>query len=210
MSNDPADLKEQPPPDYLVPYVRATRRHGDGLGSLLWASRRTQEMRFEALCRLRNFEGCSILDVGCGRADLLDYLLKNRIIPADYVGLEAVGILAQAARNKGLPGCTIIEADFVTEPRRMYVGADVVLFSGSLNTLQPAAFYRTLTHAYEAAAEEVVFNYLCSPELAGTKYLTWHKPADVMAFARGLTPDVRSLRGYISGDCSVSMRKCNL
>ncbi len=89
----------------------------------------------------------------------------------------------------------------------MYVGADVVLFSGSLNTLSVEAFYRTLQHAYEAAAEEVVFNYLCSPELAGTQYLTWHKPRDVLEFARRLTPHARSLNGYISGDCSVSMRK---
>ena len=207
MNRDPANLDEAAPPAYLVPYVRATRRHGEGFGSLLWASRRTQELRFGALCRLRDMRGCSILDVGCGRADLLDYLIERQMTPADYVGLEAVGTLANAARRKNLPQCTIIEGDFVKDPRRMDVGADVVLFSGSLNTLPAGMFYKTLGHAFESAAGEVVFNYLCSPELAGTRYLTWHKPGDVMAFARKLTPHVRSLNGYISGDCSVSMRK---
>lgn len=207
VSSDSAKVDSDETPAYLAPYVRAVRRHGDGFGSLLWASRRTQETRFGALCRLRDLSGCSVLDVGCGRADLLDYLLRRGMTPADYVGLEAVGTLAKAAGRKKLPNCTIIEGDFVSDPRRMYVGADVVLFSGSLNTLSDEAFYRTLGHAFEASAQEVVFNYLCSDELAGTRYLNWHKPADVMDFARKLTPHVLSINGYISGDCSVSMRK---
>jgi hypothetical protein len=205
----PRVIKEdsQPEPAYLAPYARAARRHANGFASLLWASRRTQALRFEALCRLRSMKGCSILDVGCGRADLLEFLIGRKEAPARYVGLEGIGGLARAAAGRNLPGCAIIEGDFVADPKRMFVGAEVIVFSGSLNTLSKPQFYRTLERAYEAAGAAVVFNYLCSDELAGTRYLNWHKPAEVMAFARSLSGSVRKIEGYISGDCGVSMEK---
>jgi hypothetical protein len=63
-------------PEYLQPYVNAVQKYGTGFNSLLWASPKTQKMRFEALRRVCDFEGRSILDVGCGRADLLDHLMS--------------------------------------------------------------------------------------------------------------------------------------
>ena len=56
---------------YLQPYLKAAERHGAGFGSLLWASPETQASRFDAVERLGRLHGKSILDVGCGRADLL-------------------------------------------------------------------------------------------------------------------------------------------
>src|SRR3954451_9296777 len=81
------------PKSYLAPYVSAAERHAGGFRSLLWASVSTQEKRFDAFTRVCDFAGKSILDVGCGRADLLDYLLGRGIEPDHYVGLEAVQLL---------------------------------------------------------------------------------------------------------------------
>jgi len=41
-----------------------------------------------------------LLDVGCGRADLFDYLLARKRPPADYIGIEAIPELPAAAREK--------------------------------------------------------------------------------------------------------------
>src|SRR4051794_899899 len=114
-------------PSYLAPYLRAALNYGDGFGSLLWASPTTQATRFhviECICELR---GRSVLDVGCGRADLLDFLVSRGVKPADYIGIEAVEPLAAAAERKAHDGVPtrIIRADFVTDPTRLFVGADV-------------------------------------------------------------------------------------
>jgi len=53
-------------PTYLQPYSRAVKRHGPDFRALLWASRRTQEQRFEALAHVADPTGLSILDLGCG------------------------------------------------------------------------------------------------------------------------------------------------
>jgi SAM-dependent methyltransferase len=196
-------------PSYLRPYRDAAAAHGAGFGTLLWASPQTQAVRFEAIRRAVDLNGKSVLDVGCGRADLLEYLLGRGVRPADYVGIEAVGDLAAAAEAKRLPRATIARADFVAEPVRLFVGADVVVFSGSLNTADDSVFYSTLTRAWDAAAETLVFNYLCSPLLAGREYLYWRHPADVTRFARALAHDVRTDDEYLPGDMTVRLHRAD-
>ena len=106
-----------PSPAYLEPYMKASRRFGAGFGSLLWASPKTQAARFRALTRCCDFQGRTILDAGCGRADLLDYLFRHEIPPAKYIGVEAIEPLAAAAEKKAHRDCSIVRGDFVDDPR---------------------------------------------------------------------------------------------
>jgi SAM-dependent methyltransferase len=197
------------PLPYLQPYLNAAERHGAGFGALLWASPETQATRFDAIERLGRLQGKSVLDVGCGRADLLGYLLGRGVRPAEYTGIEAVAELASAAvgncAGARVPA-RIIRADFLREPLRLFVGADVVVFSGSLNTVDDGPFYDTVRRAFEATADTVVFNFLCSPYLAGAEYLRWRRPSDVLGYCWQLTRDVRTLEDYLQGDFTVAIR----
>lgn len=196
---------------YLAPYRRAAERHGADFPSLLWASTHTQEVRFDAICRLAPLGGRSVLDAGCGRADLLRFLLSRGVRPADYNGIEAVHELATAAgracERAGAVPARITRADFVREPLRLFVGADLVVFSGSLNTIDDGPFYATIRRAFDAAAETLVFNFLSSNYLAGAAYLRWRRPASVLRFCADLTGDVKSLDDYLHGDCTVALFK---
>ena len=89
----------------------------------------------------------------------------------------------------------------------MFVGADVVLFSGSLNTLIDETFYVTLRHAFAATGRHLVFNFLSSSLLAGTRYLYWRHRAHVRRFLEQLGAEVRQLDDYIDGDCSMLASK---
>lgn len=195
------------PPEYLAPYLDAARRHGGGFESLLWASHATQAHRFDAMLRLVQFDRRIVLDVGCGRADLLDYLIERGIWPKRYIGMEAVAPLAAAAAAKEQPDAEIIRADFVLDSRAMEVGADVIVCSGSLNTLDTRTFYATIRDAFAAAGEALVFNFLCSPHLAGRPYLRWHGSEEVLRVCGQMCPDVRELGEYLDGDCTMAMRK---
>lgn len=196
-------MKERP--EYLKPYDTAAARHGAEFGALLWASPRTQAVRFGAMCELVSFEGKRILDVGCGRADLFDFLAERGLCGASYAGVEAVPELVAAARAKGR---NIVEADFVARPEVMDVGADVIAISGALNTMEDGEFYTTLRRAHAAARQVVVFNFLCSTLLAGASYLRWRRREDVVDFVRGLGPrEVRWTEKYLAGDCTVAVVK---
>jgi SAM-dependent methyltransferase len=194
-------------PDYLLPYLNAAQRHGSAFSSLLWASPDTQADRFDAIAAGADLAGKSVLDVGCGRADFLDYLVRRGIEPSTYIGIEAVPALAQAAREKRHPDATIIEADFVAEPRRLFVGAQIVVISGALNTMDDVTFYAAVRRAYDAAGECLIFNFLSSPRLAGTPYLHWRGAKDVLRFARDHASWVTTVDDYLPGDCTVVMGK---
>jgi hypothetical protein len=192
---------------YLEPYLRAASRHGDRFASLLWASPKTQAARFDAICRLADMQRRRMLDAGCGRADLLDFLLERGIEPAEYIGIEAVDELAAAAMRKQLPKAQIVHGDFVRDPKQLEVGADVIVFSGSLNTLGPEQFYLSLRQGWEAADEVLVFNFLAATHIASAQWLTWHHAADVLTQMRQLSNQVRMLEDYLDGDCTIAVFK---
>jgi SAM-dependent methyltransferase len=195
-------------PTYLQPYTRAVKRHGAEFGALLWASPKTQRQRFEAIVELVDPTGLIVLDLGCGRADLLDFFIARDIAPLRYIGIEAVAELADAAARKEHPGVRILHADFIKDPRRIEsASADVILCSGSLNTLEPNVFYDVLRQAFAVAGRAVVFNFLCSPLLAAANFLHWHHRADVERFARTLSDDVTVRDSYIVGDCTLALWK---
>ena len=199
------------PPPYLRPYLSAAQRYGSGFGTLLWASPKTQAVRFDALIRAATgdaIRGHRLLDVGCGRADLLDHLRHRRVIPSAYVGLEAVEDLAVAVERKALPAATVIRGDFVRQPELMRSAkADVVVISGSLNTMDADAFHAAVAAAFAAAGRVLAFNFLAGPTLAGASHLTWHRPADVRSFAATLSDDVGYWDDYLRGDATIAVRK---
>jgi hypothetical protein len=199
---------ESEQPAYLQPYARAVRRHGAAdLRALLWASRQTQATRFAALLSMADPSGLTVLDLGCGNADLLDFLIARGHVPQRYVGLEGVADLAESARKKGHAMAEIIGGDFVRDARAMDVGADITFCSGALNTLDPAEFYQTIRSAFEASRQALVFNFLSSPLLAGMSYLRWYERGDVLRFARSLTREVDVRDDYLEGDCTMALRK---
>lgn len=195
-------------PPYLEPYLQAADRHGGTFGALLWASPQSQAARFRALTRAYRFKGKSILDAGCGRADFLDYLIDSSLEPDHYVGLEAVDVLADAAEQRhAVDRAMIVRADFVRDPIRLFVGADAVVFSGSLNTLSQPEFEKTIRLAFDAATEALVFNFLSSPRLAGAKHLNWHRLDDVTRLIEELTPDYTIIDDYMDGDTTLAARR---
>jgi hypothetical protein len=192
-------------PSYLVPYSRA--RRAPGVRALLWDGPHDQTVRFEAIVRACPLDARHILDVGCGPADFLGYLRQRDINPSHYTGLEAQPWLARAARRRRYGNCSIVEADFVKDPGKLFVGADVVVFSGSLNLLSSKQFYRSIHDGWEATGEWLAFNFLCTPDLAGARWLVWHRRKAVLALARRLGAIAKMDDTYEAGDCLVVMRK---
>jgi len=195
-----------PQRDYLLPYLRAIRTHGTRFPSLLWASRASQAARFEALVRLYDFRGRRVLDAGCGQADLLVYLAGRDALPAAYIGVEALEEHLAIARGRAGRGALLLRGDFVADPSVLHAGADVIVFCGSLNTLDRTAFRNVLCEAAEAAPA-VLFNFLSSPHLAAADWLTWHEPAEVVDLGRRLGCRTTSLGDYLVGDCTMLWMK---
>ena len=164
----PADRHDS---GYLDPYRDAVRDLGASFGSLLWKNPEAQRTRFDVIidaCRLR---GRVVADLGAGLGDLALRMHERNIEYGRYLAVEGVDELANAARERlaSVPECVVVEGDFVADERLFAAlvrdhGAEVLAFSGSLNTLTQGDAERTLDRAWSVLRRvrggQLVFNFL--------------------------------------------------
>jgi SAM-dependent methyltransferase len=114
---------------YVERYERRLAEHGHAPETLGWRPGR-ERARFGVVADVIADTGArSLLDVGCGFADLLDFL-REQGWDGDYHGIDLVpGLLAEARRRH--PALRFEEADIADyEPGRAF---DVVVASGVFN-----------------------------------------------------------------------------
>ena len=86
--------------------------HGNSVESLGW-NKESQKQRFDVLSKIGNFNGASILDVGCGFGDFLSYLKRRDILPYKYVGIDLISeFIARAAEMH--PGTSFYNKDVLS------------------------------------------------------------------------------------------------
>ncbi|MDQ6966638.1 MAG: methyltransferase domain-containing protein, partial [Mariprofundaceae bacterium] len=104
--------------------------YGSTTDALHWASRGQQKLRFRVLADIGVTSGDSLLDVGCGFADLRDWL-SSHDMDVDYTGLDLstgfVAIAAQRHADATLLCGELFDADFALK------SFDWVVLSGTLN-----------------------------------------------------------------------------
>jgi SAM-dependent methyltransferase len=124
---DPADRA-----DYVERYERRLREHGHSPEALGWGRLGREQVRFSVMAAAIEEVGAkSVLDVGCGFADLHDYL-RGRGWQGLYRGIDIVpGLLDQARRRE--PGLDLELADLSAyRPGEQQV-VDVAVASGVFN-----------------------------------------------------------------------------
>ena len=149
--------------EYLKPYRRAVERFGAGFEATLWGSRDAQTLRFDVMIDVARFEGCVILDAGCGQGDFAARLLERSVAFKRYVGVDALEQMIEVARVRELPRCEFLCADVLADPA-IVAGQqpDYVCISGTLNTMDESAARRLVASSFGAAARGVAFNFLSS------------------------------------------------
>lgn len=202
-------------PPYLEPYRHALAHHGPSFEATLWKSRRTQRARFRVLTRMIDLRGLTVLDAGCGLGDLAEYLRDRRIEVQEYLGVDAFPDVIERARARGLHRARFERCDFAGDAAAFAAlareaGADVALFSGSLNTFEQAAAVDVLGRAFDAVRVGVVFNFLSAasptPSPVPPDPAKRFDPAAVLAWALGRTPLVRVRSDYLGGrDATIAM-----
>lgn len=162
--------KSQPDPRYLEPYREAVRAHGPGFEALLWRSQEYQIKRFEVLAQACQPKGKVLADLGAGRGDLFEYLQAVNQAPTKYIGVEGISELVEPAQKR-FPDSSWVIADFVSDKalfERLVTefGVSVVVFSGSLNTLDERTAMVVLDRVWDALhridGAVLAFNFLSS------------------------------------------------
>jgi SAM-dependent methyltransferase len=202
------------PDDYLDAYRDAQDDFGNDFRVTLWANTRSQEQRFKVFNQMCFLHGKRLLDAGCSRGDMADYLVRQNVEYAGYVGIDGLPEVIEYANKRGLPRAEFHAGDFVTNAALLSIGKpQVILFSGTLNTMGDDTAMGLLDAAWEACSETLLFNFLSSrsstdrrDELGPARRLD---PLVYLDWAMQRTPAVQLRQDYFKSghDATIKMSK---
>ena len=110
-------------------YQKKFRRFGSSPKALQWYSKKAQIIRFLKFVQYLDISHHSVLDIGCGFADIIP-ILRNRFVDFTYTGVDLVPEFIAIAKER-YPECSFFTKDYLKNPfvRKF----DYILCSGVLN-----------------------------------------------------------------------------
>jgi len=201
----------------------SVERYGYQPQALYWSNREIQEIRFQKLIEILppanqiNHQAWSLLDVGCGFADLLDYLKTQHYQP-DYTGIDISPEMVLGAKSMH-PDSVIKEgelSDFDFNCSQF----DYVMLSGALNEVvetevegtheQQGEYAKSVIKTmYSISRKGVAFNLLdARHEWVNSRYdLQSFLPNQIVDFCQGFANRVELVEGYLENDFTIYLRK---
>ncbi|WEJ63496.1 class I SAM-dependent methyltransferase [Thiomicrorhabdus lithotrophica] len=201
----------------------SVERYGYQPQALYWSNRDIQEIRFQQLMGILpssadlKHQAWSLLDVGCGFADLVGFLQRHEYFPT-YAGIDISPqvVLGAKSMNSGLDIQEGELADFDFKVRDF----DYVMLSGALNevveteiegTAQQQGEYAksVIKTMYQICKKGVAFNLLDSRnEWVKSRFdLQSFLPEDIIQFCQAFANDVELVEGYLENDFTIYLRK---
>ncbi|MEA2073238.1 MAG: class I SAM-dependent methyltransferase, partial [Campylobacterota bacterium] len=160
-------------------YTSAIEMFGTTARGVNWASKKNQELRFDAILKLLpdDLSSFSIADAGCGFGDFYLYLEKKKRLPKRYIGIDSVlEMYSIASQNTAQE---ILNTDICRDP---LPNADYYICSGALNVLTPFETQLFVQNCYNSSRKAFIFNALYGDTVSETyNYLT-QKSIDEMVF----------------------------
>jgi len=189
-------------------YADKVARHGFDHRGLGFRNRSSQELRFEALIQLGDFDGRSILDVGCGFGDLLVYLRDHGIEPR-YTGIDICEPMVKRCleRFEGTNARFHVADVLEWQPDGEY---DYVVASGifGLDSRDARARIRpTLRQMFGWARRGMAANFLSQRSLEPAEARVYVDPAEALEMGLALTPAVRLDHSYLPNDFTLYLDK---
>ena len=110
-------------------YQKALEKYGISPKALQWSSWESQAKRLRELVKDIDFEGKSVLDVGCGFGDFINYIAAKNI-NFRYKGIDIVPEFIEFAKNR-YSQFEFEARDYFNNP--LEENFDIVVTSGTLN-----------------------------------------------------------------------------
>mmetsp|Transcript_166767 Transcript_166767/g.320230 ORF Transcript_166767/g.320230 Transcript_166767/m.320230 type:complete len:309 (-) Transcript_166767:150-1076(-) len=158
---------ERDVPKYFQLYRANLDADPDLWNALNWDERENQQKRFEVFAAAIDFNGRSVLDVGCGQGDFAKHLVRLNVTPALLRGIDGMPEFVAEAKRKALPW-EEYEVGDVFEPGTLGSACDWIVMSGVLCNLDPSQTQQLLTNCWRITRYGVAFNFPTTRGLSKT------------------------------------------
>ena len=174
-----------------------------------WSSKEVQQIRFEAIVSMTNFNATSILDVGCGYGDLKAYL-DCYCSNFEYIGLDQEHSFIDFAKKRfqNQPSTWFYATDFTCCNLPL---VDIIIASGALSYRceNPNFYIEQIQRFYEAANKIFIFNMLDDSVFESGSVVVSHNKEYIYNQCKLLCKDVSIKANYLDNDFTIMMKKKN-
>lgn len=199
-------------------YQKSFKKYGVSPRALHWVSKEAAEVHYKQLIADLDFEGKSVLDVGCGFGDIIPYILEKSK-HFEYIGIDIVPEFIKVAKDTYKNRINIkkklrvhfLVRDYIKNPLRQKF--DVVLCCGALNS-NPSNSIRYRKKAieimWEYAREVVAFNMsggYPQPENKNVNRVFYANSLEILRFCFTLTSKIIFRHHYRKRDFTIAMFK---
>ncbi len=188
-------------------YQALIEKHGNSFRALNWGSAESQRKRFEVLSEAGIKSGDSILDVGCGLADLYAWMLEQNLV-VNYTGIDITPSMTQAAQNR-FPN-TVITNSTIFDTELSIDIFDYVVASGIffLRKEDPMGHMEKVVSAmFKKSVKGIAFNSLSAWASVKTEGEFYADPQKVVEFCKKLSPHIALRHDYHPSDFTVYVFK---
>ncbi len=160
---------------------------GETAQTLGWRDSSQQQLRFRILAEIADLSGCSILDIGCGFGDLLDYVRDAGVHDVRYTGTDLNPTLVEVAQKRHAKArfhATTDLSQFADDSQEYVFLSGLFNFKIDDNT---GFMHDTVRESFRIASCGVAFNLLGSYVDFKEEHLFYHREQEIFDFAKSLT-----------------------
>jgi trans-aconitate methyltransferase len=183
-------------------HQHAFRQFGHHPNALLWSGIKIQYLRFEQLAKINIQTGDSLLDVGCGFADL-NFYLKQQNIPTQYQGIDIVEDFIVKAKALYPKAQLSVNDLFTLDPEPNSI--DYLMLSGALNYVIDDADNKarqTIEKMFATCRKGIAFNLLDNDDQwsSSRNDLQTYNKQEVESWVKKLTSNYQIIDNYLDND----------
>jgi SAM-dependent methyltransferase len=180
-----------------------TRKYEKGdVRSLGWFTPESQLLRFSILSKIANFDNCSVLDAGCGYADLCGYI-KNIHPTCRYYGIDQIPeFILKAVNDYGnMPDVVFFQGDIEMASLPIL---DYTLASGLLcyKNSNPLYVFEMIQKLFMGCRLGLAFNML-SKEPENNTLLNAYDKNMIFSFCKTLSSQCVLHDNYLEDDYTI-------
>jgi len=174
--------------------------------ALGWRKKNEQLLRFKMLIEPNKLNDCSVLDIGCGTGDLLEYLIINNI-HCEYTGIDQIKdfITLAGEKYKNQNNTSFLLGDFWTADLGKY---DYVIASGALSYrhADPNFIFKMIAYLFSLSKKAFAFNLLEKTDMKNGGLVAYNKN-EMLGFCKKLSSNVILKDDYLEGDFRILMNQ---
>lgn len=193
-----------------IKYLEEVYFKNGKIPKLLWNSKKSMEVEYEAISNMFNLKGKSVLDVGCGYCDFYYFLKKKGIILKKYVGIDLhpqiVEVDKKQFSNLDVRYGDILNYKFEKELFDFSIGCGILTFKieGWKNRTE-----KILRKMFKVSKQGVIVNFLKDREEGPPKHpLSYYcKITDAIKIVEKITPYFNVKNDYRFNNFSIILLK---